>query len=114
MEWIIFGASFIFSFVIFLTGIHRNSFILCVTGSLLLLLFSIVTIGMGIQHTEAKKITFNITNLNGNNDSYTFDINSTGGLNDAYTFTFSLVLGIFSCFFLLYSLLYLRNKPPED
>lgn len=69
---------------------------------------------MGIQHTEASVIDLNITDITGENKSYIINVVSSEGLNDPYTFIFSLIIGIFSCFFLLYSLLYLRNKPPED
>lgn len=114
MEVILVAISFIFSFSIFLTGIYKNSFILCLSGSLLLLLFSLVNIGMGIQSTEARTISLNITNSGGVNESYTFDTLSSGGVNDAYTFIFSLIMGVFSCFFILYTMFYLRNQPIRE
>ena len=113
MEVIIVAISFIFSFSIFLVGIHKNSFILSLSGSLLLLLFSLVTIGMGIQSTEARTINLNISSSSGD-EPYTFDVVSSGGVNDSYTFVFSLIMGVFSCFFLLYTMFYLRNQPIRE
>lgn len=114
MEVIIFAISFIFSFVIFILGVLKNSWTLSLSGSLLLMIFSIVVIGMGIQNVEANVLRLSINDTNGNNNSYIINSNSVGGINDPFTMIFSFIMFIFSCIFVLYSLMYLRNKPPES
>jgi hypothetical protein len=103
---VIFLVSFIFSFLIFLVGVIKNSWVLSFSGSLLLVLFSSVTIVMSSMGVEASTITVNVTDSDGS-DVSTVDVESVG--NDPYTFVFALIMGVFSCFFMLFSLFYLRT-----
>lgn len=94
----IFLAFFSFSFIIFLTGIWQKSFIFSLSGSLLLIILSIILVGVGIQHTEIKNIVLNVS---GSVETYRATVST--GLNDVMTHSLGLLLGIFSSFFLLYS-----------
>jgi len=99
MEAVIFSTFFFFSFLIFVLGVWQKSFIFSISGSLLMIILSIILIGFGVQTQEEKNI---VLTINGEEETYKAKV--SGGTSDVMTYSLGLLLGIFSSFFFIYSI----------